>query len=179
MKNIKNKIKNLIASGATVALMASGCATTEEQPQNEEPTKIILSKELEENKNLSNSERVCFQSALKEARNKEADKFFSDANEKKYALSCFDACGGAFIKKGKDCKYVPSKYEIKNDLCSCNGQNIVPYKEKEKMELELAACQKICEAANTESKQYEADPIKTRSFAECVCKIVENNQNQR
>jgi hypothetical protein len=180
MKNIKYKLKNIIASGTTIFLMATGCATLDDQPQNEEKATIILSKDVESNDNLSNSERVCFQSALKEVRNKEAQKHSSDTNEQKYALKCFDACGGAFIKKGNQCKYMPSKYEFDKDVCLCNGQDIMPHKQKEQAELELVACQKICESANTDQKQYAVDWVKTHPFGECVCKVVkENAQNQK
>ena len=185
MQNIKYTIKNIfafgkniIASGTTIVLMATGCATMDETPQNEEPVKIVLSKELEENKNLSNSERVCFQSALKNVRNKEAQKYYYDNDKQKYALKCFDACGGAFIKKGKECQYMPSKYEFDNNSCLCNGQDIIPHKQKEQAKLEMQACQKICESANTDKKQYTLDWEKTRPFGECVCKIVENS-NQK
>ena len=178
MTNIKYNLKNIIASGATIVLMATSCATLDDQP--EEKAKIILSKDIESNDNLSNSDRVCFQGALKEIRNKEAQKYYYDADKQKYALKCFDACGGAFIKKGKECRYLPSKYEFNNNSCLCNGQDIIPHKQKEQAELELAACQKICETANTDKKQYTVDWEKTRPFSECVCKIVkENAQNQK
>ena len=42
MKNIKYKIKNIIASGTTIFLMATGCATVEEQSNTDEKTKIVL-----------------------------------------------------------------------------------------------------------------------------------------
>ena len=155
MQNIKNKIKNLVASGTTIVLMASGCATTNEAA--EEKVQIILSKDVESNTHLSSFDRVCYKNALKEVRDKEAQKHRYDDEKQKYAMKCFDACGGAFIKKGIDCQYMPSKYEFDNDSCLCNGQDIIPHKQKEQAELELQACQKICESANTESKQYEAD----------------------
>lgn len=177
MQNIKYKIKNLVALGATIVLMATGCATTDEQP--EEKAKIFLSKEVESNKNLSNSDRVCFQTALKKVRNKEAEKYSSEADKQKYAMKCFDACGGAFIKQGDQCKYMPSKYEFDKDACLCNGQDIIPNRQKEQAELEMTACQKICESANTDKKQYTVDWEKTRPAGECICKIVEANQNQR
>lgn len=180
MKNIKYKIKKLIVYGATVAIMTTtGCATTDEQPDQEEKAKIILSKDVEANKNLSNSELVCFNTALKEVRNQEEQKYNYDTEKQKYAMKCFDACGGAFIKRGKDCKYMPSKYEFNNNACSCNGQDIIPHKDKETVELKKQACQKICESANTGMLKYAADWDKTRSFGECVCKkIVEEKQNQ-
>ena len=178
MQNIKNKIKNLVASGATIALMASGCATMDEASEKDEKAQIILLKDVEANANLSNSDRVCFQSALKKVRDKEAQKHRYDDEKQKYAMKCFDACGGAFIKKGNHCQYMPSKYEFDNNSCLCNGQDIIPHKQKEQAELELHACQKICESANTESKQYEADWKKTRPFGECVCKVLENT-NQK
>ncbi len=180
MKNIKYKIKNLIVYGATVAIMTTtGCATTDEQPDQEEKAKIILSKDVEANKNLSNSERVCFNSALNDVREQEEQKYNYDTEKQKYAMKCFDACGGAFIKRGKDCKYMPSKYEFNNNACSCNGQDIIPNKEKEAIELERQACQKICESANTDKNKYTPDFDKTRQFNKCVCeKIVEENQIQ-
>lgn len=177
MKNIVQKIKNFIASGAAIAIMSTtGCATVEEQSNTDEQTKIVLSKDFEQDTVSSSFDRVCFRDALKRVRKAEADKYYYDADKQQYALKCFDACGGAFIKKGKECRYLPSKYEFNNNSCLCNGQDIIPHKEKEQAELELAACQKICESANTDKKQYTVDWEKTRPFGECVCKV---NQNQR
>lgn len=172
MASIKNKLKHATISGTMIVsmLLGNGCATTDEQPEQE--AKIILSKDIEGNKNLTNSDRVCLQSALKKVRDKETEK--SNPNEK----SCFDACGGAFIKKGKECKYIPSKYEFKNNSCFCNGQDIAPYKQREQTELEMQACQQICKSAATSTTIYEADLDKTQTFRKCICKIVEQN-NQK
>ena len=75
---------------------------------------------------------------------------------------------------------MPSKYEFNQNACLCNGQNILPHKEKENVELELKACQQICESANTDKKRYTVDTGETLPFSECACKIVEeNNQNKR
>ena len=38
MQNIKDKIKNFIASGATMVLMTTGCATTDETVEKDERT---------------------------------------------------------------------------------------------------------------------------------------------
>ena len=176
MKNIKNTIKKILATGATIVTMTS-CATFDAETEQAEEAKIILSKDIDANPNWSNADRVCFNEALKKVHDKEAEKYSSNPNEKKEALNCFSACGGAFIKKGNECKYMPSKYEVKNNLCLCNGQDIIPYKEKEHADQKLAACQKICESANTDKNKYTADFDKTSQFNECVCKkIVEENQ---
>lgn len=180
MKNFKETFKNLIASGATFAMMtASGCATMDEQSNTAEKTKIILSKDMDSMDDLSSFDRVCFRDALKEVRKNEAQKYYYDADKQKYAMKCFDACGGAFVQRDKKCTYMPSKYEFNQNACLCNGQNIIPHKEKEQAELELQACNKICESANTNTTKYVADWQKTHPFGECVCKIVEEiNQIQ-
>ena len=171
MKNIKYKVTNLIVSWSTIAVMAiTSCATMDESSEKEEPAKIILFKDVESNKNLSNSERVCFNSALNDVREQEEQKYSNDAQKRKSAMGCFYACGGAFIVKDGKCKYIPSKYEFNNNTCLCNGQDIIPNKEKEAIELERQACQKICESANTDKIKYAADLDKISPFSECVCK---------
>ena len=177
MQNIKYKIENMVAVGATIILMATGCATMDDQQ--EEQAKIILSTDFANDKISSSFDRICLRDALKEVRNAEAEKYSSDADNQKYAMKCFDACGGAFIKKANRCQYMPSKYEFDKDTCLCNGQDIIPNRQKEQAELEMTACQKICESANTDKKQYTVDWEKTRPAGECICKIVEANQNQR
>ncbi len=181
MKNIKNLLKQAAISYTIITSMflGNGCATTDEQSNNNEKTRIILSKDYDSITDLSNFDRVGFMTALKNVRQAEAQKYHYDAEQQNYALKCFDACGGAFIKQGKNYKYMPSKYEFKQNACFCNGQDIIPYKEQETVETERKACQQICESANTEEKTYTADWDKTRPFGECVCKIVEqNNQIQ-
>ena len=181
MHIIQTTIKKILTSGVAVVMMTTctGCATTDEQSNNDKKTKIVLSKDVFADNNLSNSDRICYYGAFKEVRNAEAEKYFSDANIKKDALKCFDACGGAFIKQNGKCQYMPSRYELKNNSCFCNGQDIVPQAEKEQAELKLAACQEICKAANSSTTTYEADWSKTRTFGECVCKIVtETNGKQ-
>lgn len=180
MSNIKNTLKKAALSGTFILSMIlnNGCATLEEQPEQEQKNKIILSKDYDSHTELSNSERVCFMDALKDVRQTEAQKYYYDKDKQTYALKCFDACGGAFIQRGKECKYMPSKYEFDKNACLCNGQNIIPHKEQETVMLELTACQQICESANTDDKKYTVDTKKTLPFGECVCKIVENNQQR-
>lgn len=179
MTNIKDTIKNLIASGAAAAVITtSGCATIDEPSKEEDKIKIVLSKDFDVDDTASSFERACFYNALKTVRKAEADKYRYDENKQSYALKCFDACGGAYVKIGKECRFVPSKYDFNNNACFCNGQKIVPHKEKKAVEAELQACQQICKSSNTADTHYAADEDKTRPFGECVCKIVEA-QTQR
>lgn len=182
MASVKNILQKATMSGTIIASMVlgNGCATIDEQTNNETKNRIILSKDYDSVKDLSNADRVGFMSALKEVRQAEAKKYYYDEEKKSYALKCFDACGGAFIQNGKKYSYMPSKYEFEKNACLCNGQDIIPHKEKETLELELKACTQICESANTDKIKYTADAAKTRPFSECVCKkIVEDKQNQK
>lgn len=174
-------IKKFIISGATIFVMTAntGCATTDEQSNKDEKAKIVLFKDAFSDENLSNSDRVCFNESFKKARDQEEKKWYYDSEKREYALKCWKSCGGAFIQKGRECKYVPSKYEFDKNACLCNGQDIIPFKDKENIELELKACQQICKSANTETKQYTVDAKKTLPFGECVCKVVEENKQKQ
>lgn len=80
MQNIKNKIKNIVASGTTIMVMtAPGCATMDDQQ--EEKAKIILSTDFTNDKISSSFDRICLRDALKEVRNAEAEKYSSDADK--------------------------------------------------------------------------------------------------
>lgn len=182
MYTITQTIKKFLASGAAVAMMATttGCATVDEPTKEEDKIKIVLSKDFDANGTNSSFERVCFNKALQNVREAEAEKYRDDKTKQAYALKCFDACGGAYLKIVDECRFVPSKYDFDKDACFCNGQNIIPHKEQKVVDAELQACQQICESSNTADKQYTVDADKTRPFGECVCKIVEaNNQAQR
>ena len=182
MYTITQTIKKFLASGATIAMMATttGCATIDEPTKEEDKIKIVLSQDFDANNTASSFERVCFNNALKEVRKTEADKYRYDDEKQAYALKCFDACGGAYIKIANECRFVPSKYDFNKNACFCNGQKIIPHKEQKVVDAELRACQQICESSNTTDTHYAVDVDKTRPFGECVCKIAkENNQVQR
>lgn len=182
MYTITQKIKQFLASGAAIAMMnaTTSCATIDEPSKEEDKIKIVLSQDFDANNTASSFERVCFNNALKTVREAEAEKYNSDKVKQAQALKCFDACGGAYLKIGDECRFMPSKYDFDKDACFCNGQKIIPHKEQKVVDAELQACQQICESSNTTDKQYAVDADKTRPFGECVCKIAkENNQVQR
>ena len=182
MKFIKNTLKKAAVSGTIITSMflGNGCATVEEQPNTDEQIKIILSNDFDKDNSASNFERVCFRQALQHVREAAAKKYQDDKTQQAHALKCFDACGGAYIKIANECRYVPSKYDFDKDVCFCNGQQIIPHKKQQIVDAELKACQKICESSNTTDKQYIVNEEQTVKLSECVCKIVEqNNQNKK
>ena len=175
---IKDKLKNIIDSGAAFAIM-SGCATMDEQEENQSVPTTILSEELKTNTEYTEYEKRSFMWALKNVRDQEEEKY-KDKDQRETMMKCFDACGGIYIKKGKEYSYIPSKYDYNSEakLCFCNGQKkINPENEIDEFGVLVQACDRVCEKHSTDKIKYKSDDIQTWKQKQCVCKIAEEKQH--